>query len=93
MAFRPQLLVLDEPAAGLDLGGRLRLLETVLKVAGDPQRSVIISSHQLSDVERIADRLLVLNQGEVVQEGPTDKLLESRGQTLEEALVAWGAAG
>jgi ABC-2 type transport system ATP-binding protein len=92
LAFRPRVLLLDEPATGLDVAGRRSLLESVLDVVRDPSRSVIISSHMLADIERIADRLLVLDRGEVVKEGPTDELVgESR--TLEEALVAWGAAG
>ena len=92
MAFRPRVLLLDEPAAGLDLGGRRALLDSVLNVVRDPQRSVIISSHMLQDVERIADRLLVLNKGQVVKEGVTGELIGEE-RTLEEALVAWGAAG
>lgn len=92
VAFRPDLLVLDEPATGLDIGGRRALLETVLDVARDDDRSVIISSHQLVDVERIADRLLVINEGRIVHEGPTDTLV-GEDRTLEEALMAWGAAG
>ncbi|HJN73675.1 MAG TPA: hypothetical protein QGF58_07060 [Myxococcota bacterium] len=63
----------------------------MLEVVGDPERSVIVSSHQLVDLERIADELLVLSEGEVVQWGPTDDLVGD-GRTLEEALVAWGAA-
>ena len=90
MAFRPRLLVLDEPAAGLDLAGRRRLLESVLDVVRDAQRSVVFSSHALHDVERIADRLLVLNRGKVVRDGATDALVGD-GRTLEEALEAWGA--
>ena len=90
MAFRPKLLVLDEPAAGLDLAGRRSLLESVLDVVRDPQRSVVFSSHALHDVERIADRLLVLNRGSVVRDGATDALVGD-GRTLEEALEAWGA--
>jgi ABC-2 type transport system ATP-binding protein len=90
MAFRPRVLVLDEPAAGLDLAGRRTLLESVLDVVRNPERSVILSSHILGDVERIADALLVLHQGQVVREGPTDHLIGD-GRTLEEALVAWGA--
>jgi ABC-2 type transport system ATP-binding protein len=92
MAFRPRILLLDEPASGLDLAGRRSLLESVLEVVRDPSRSVIISSHMLQDVERISDRLLVLNEGRVVKEGPTDALV-GEGRTLEEALLAWGAAG
>jgi len=92
LAFRPQVLLLDEPAAGLDLAGRHALLESVLEVVRDPARSVIISSHLLHDVERVSDRLLVLHEGSVVREGSTDELVGA-GRTLEEALVAWGAAG
>ena len=92
MAFKPRLLLLDEPAAGLDLAGRHGLLRTVLAVVRDPERSVIVSSHLLQDAERITDRLLVIDHGKVVQEGPTDELV-GHERTLEEALMAWGAAG
>lgn len=90
MAFRPKLLVLDEPAAGLDLSGRRELLESVLSVVRDPSRSVIFSSHLLHDVERISDRLLVLDGGNVIRDGQTDSLV-GEGRTLEEALESWGA--
>ncbi len=92
LAFEPRVLLLDEPAAGLDLGGRRALLRSVLEVVRDPGRSVVISSHLLADVERIADRLLVLEKGRVVREGGTDDLVGD-DRTLEEALVQWGAAG
>jgi ABC-2 type transport system ATP-binding protein len=92
MAFRPRVLVLDEPATGLDVAGRRSLLESVLDVVRDPSRSVVVSSHMLADVERIADRLLVLNEGRVVKHGPTDDLVGEQ-RTLEEALIEWGAAG
>jgi ABC-2 type transport system ATP-binding protein len=91
LAFRPRVLLLDEPAAGLDLAGRRVLLDLVLDVVRDPERAVIISSHVLTDVERIADRLLVLERGHVVQEGPTADLI-GEGRSLEEALEVWGAA-
>jgi ABC-2 type transport system ATP-binding protein len=91
MAFRPRLLVLDEPAGGLDLSGRRRLLESVLEVVRDPDRGVVVSSHALGDVERVADRLLVLDRGSVVREGPTSELVGEH-RTLEEALEEWGAA-
>jgi ABC-2 type transport system ATP-binding protein len=91
MAFRPRVLLLDEPATGLDVAGRRSLLESVLDVVCDPSRSVIVSSHMLADVQRIADRLVVLDEGRVVRHGPTSELIGDN-RTLEEALVAWGAA-
>jgi len=92
MAFRPRVLLLDEPATGLDVAGRRSLLESVLDVVRDPARSVVVSSHMLADVERIADRLLVLDEGRVVKEGSTNELVGEH-RTLEEALLEWGAAG
>ena len=92
MAFRPEILILDEPAAGLDLEGRRSLLESVLEIVQDPNRSVIISSHMLTDIERISDRLLVIDNGKIVHEGPTPTLI-GEDRTLEEALISWRAAG
>lgn len=92
LAFRPAIAVLDEPGTGLDLGARLALLHSVVEVARDPVRSVIISSHQLSDLERIADALVVLRGGKVVAQGPTDVVVPE-GKSLQEALVHLRAAG
>lgn len=89
LAFRPRVLLLDEPATGLDLAGRRALLRSVLEVTEDPQRSVVVSSHMLGDVERLADRLMVLDRGRVVRDDATESLLGEE-QTLEEAMVAWG---
>ena len=91
MAFRPEVLLLDEPGSGLDLAGRRELLKSVIEIAGSGDRSVIISSHLLGDVERISDRLLVLSAGQVVREGKADELVRE-GQTLEDAMFEWGAA-
>ncbi len=91
MAFQPGVLLLDEPATGLDLSGRRALLQEVLDVVRRGDRSVIVSSHRLEDLERIADRFLVIHEGRVVREGPADELVGDE-RTLEEALIAWGAA-
>lgn len=91
MAFRPDILILDEPAAGLDLAGRRSLLQSVMEIVQDTHRSVIISSHGLSDIERIADQLLVVDDGNVVHHGPMSTIVGDT-QTLEEAMVAWRMA-
>ena len=88
MAFRPRVLVLDEPATGLDVGGRRDLLRTVLEVVQDSDRAVVVSSHLLTDLERVADTLLVLRDGQVVADGATEDLVGDE-RTLEEAALKW----
>jgi ABC-2 type transport system ATP-binding protein len=88
LAYRPQVLVLDEPATGLDLAGRRALLRSVLDLSQDPDRTVIISSHALSDVHRIADHLVVMKEGRIVQDGPMDALVPD-DTSLEERLMNW----
>jgi ABC-2 type transport system ATP-binding protein len=90
MAFRPRVLVLDEPAAALDPLARRTLLEAILEVVRDPSRSVIISSHSLQDVARITDDLLVLRRGSVARHGPTNELIGDDA-TLEERVLEWEA--
>ena len=92
LAFEPTIMLLDEPTAGLDLGHRQRLFDFLLRAVAGGERSVLISSHSLADVERISDRLLVLDQGSVREAGPIDSLIGDE-RTLEEAMTAWGVAG
>jgi ABC-2 type transport system ATP-binding protein len=73
---QPELLILDEPAANLDAVVRREVLETVLSLLGDPQRTVIFSSHILSDVERIADRVAILHHGRLLLDRSLDELKE-----------------
>ncbi|MBI2375525.1 MAG: ABC transporter ATP-binding protein [Deltaproteobacteria bacterium] len=66
LSHRPELLVLDEPTSGLDPLIRRDFLRAIVDlVHDDPTRTVLFSSHILSDVERIADRVVVLVRGEV----------------------------
>ena len=91
LAHRPELVLLDEPAAGLDLGGRRKLLQTVIETVSEPQVTVVISSHQLFDVERVADELVVLDQGRIQRAGTVVELVGD-DRSLEEAMDAWGLA-
>lgn len=76
LAWRPRLLVLDEPTTGLDTRARQFLLNELLAVVTDPDRSVLLSSHQLTDVERVADRIVLLHAGRVLLEGEVPLLVE-----------------
>jgi ABC-2 type transport system ATP-binding protein len=63
LAPEPELLVLDDPALGLDPVARRSLLQSMLYVTRQPNRTILFSSHLLSDVERVADRIVVLDHG------------------------------
>jgi ABC-2 type transport system ATP-binding protein len=63
LAPQPELLVLDDPALGLDPVARRSLLQSMLYVTRQPNRTILFSSHLLSDVERVADRIVVLDGG------------------------------
>lgn len=73
---RPDLLLLDEPAANLDPVLRRRFLKEVLDLVAEPGRTVLFSSHILSDVERVADRVAIIEQGRVLLHRPLDELKE-----------------
>ena len=74
MACRPDVLVLDDPAMGLDAVMRREFLEAMIDVVGDEGRGVLFSSHILSDVERIADRVGVLSDGRLLVDATLEDL-------------------
>ena len=73
---RPELLILDEPVASLDPLARREFLADVMELAADGL-SIVLSSHLLTDVERICDHLIVLADGQVRLAGDIDELLAS----------------
>jgi ABC-2 type transport system ATP-binding protein len=73
---RPELLILDEPASNLDAVVRREFLDAVLALAAEEGRTVIFSSHILSDVERAADRIAIVHQGRLLLERSLDDLKE-----------------
>jgi ABC-2 type transport system ATP-binding protein len=75
LARRPRLLVLDEPVAMLDPVARHDFMATVLAAMADDGVSVVLSSHVLAELERVADYLILLSQGQVQMAGEVDDLL------------------
>src|SRR5437763_12222003 len=75
LARRPRLLVLDEPVAMLDPVARHDFMATVLTAMADDGISVVLSSHVLAELERVADYLILLSRGQVQMVGEVDDLL------------------
>ena len=76
VAFEPELLILDEPAADLDPLARLQFLQLLIDIIQDPSRTIIISSHILSDVEKIIDHVVIMREGRILRDCPFDALQE-----------------
>jgi len=74
----PQVLILDEPANGLDPAG-IHWMRGLLRHYADRGATVLLSSHLLHEVERIADELILIGNGRIVAQGSKDELLTTRG--------------
>jgi ABC-2 type transport system ATP-binding protein len=77
----PALLVLDEPTNGLDPAGINEMREFIRSV-GDGERTVLVSSHILSELEQVCDWLIVIDRGSLVYQGPTQGFLDSAGTVI-----------
>jgi ABC-2 type transport system ATP-binding protein len=75
LAHEPEVLILDEPTAGLDPLIREEFLDGVLRTVCERQRTVLFSSHTLSDVQRLADTVGIIHEGRLLAECPTEELL------------------
>ncbi len=90
LARRPRLLVLDEPVAMLDPVARHDFMATVLAAATADGVSVLLSSHVLTELERVANYLILLSRGQVRLAGAVNDLLATHGQaSLEELAMAY----
>jgi ABC-2 type transport system ATP-binding protein len=77
LARRPRLLILDEPTNGLDPVARQEMLTEFMDVLRDDSRSILFSSHNTVDVERISDRITFLDRGRLVESSDKEEFLES----------------
>ena len=87
LAMRPEVLILDEPTAGLDPRGRDDILEQIEKLHEDSKITIILVTHSMEDIANYADRLLVMNHGELVMDQSTKEVF-ARYKELEEMQLA-----
>jgi ABC-type multidrug transport system ATPase subunit len=84
----PGLLLLDEPTDGLDVQGRLDVLQLIQSLAAE-RRAVVLSSHIMGEVERVCQRACIIHRGLKIAEGSLDELRSLGGaEALDDAFVA-----
>lgn len=82
LAMRPKTLILDEPAAGLDPAGREEILTQIRALYLKSKMTVILVSHSMEDVARIASRIIVMNEGKIAMDGKVSEIF-SRADELK----------
>lgn len=83
MAMFPEVLILDEPTAGLDPQGRNEIFSMIDNYRKNTGATVIIVSHSMDDIARIADRILVMNRGAVAAFGTVEEVFSDAGKLIE----------
>ena len=86
MAMQPEVLVLDEPCAGLDPRGRNRVLELIQRYQKDTKSTVLLVSHSMEDVARIADKILVMNNAKAALYGTVDDIFSHADELVSMGL-------
>ncbi len=74
LAMKPEVLILDEPTAGLDPKGRDDILDQIAKLHKESGMTIVLVTHSMEDIANYADRLFVMNHGELVYQHPTKEV-------------------
>ena len=86
LAMKPEVLVLDEPTAGLDPKGRLEMMEMFYKLNKEQNMTIVLVTHQMNDVSDYADHVVVIESGKVVKEGSPKEVFSDASWLLEKQL-------
>ena len=88
LATKPRLVVCDEPTSALDRGSQTHVLDLLIRLQAESALGYLFISHDLSVVRELADRVTVLRQGRVVEEGPTADVWNGPRHPYTRALLA-----
>jgi ABC-2 type transport system ATP-binding protein len=77
LLHNPELIVLDEPTTGLDPHGMKEIRDLILRLSQEEKKTIFLSSHILSEIEIVANRMIIINKGKKIVEGEVGKLLNS----------------
>ena len=92
IAMEPQILVLDEPVAGLDPAGRREILELIAKLKKEVSPTIIMVSHYMDDIAAMATRIVALKDGKIVADGAPERVFGDREKASEAGLDLPSAA-
>ncbi|MFM8596561.1 MAG: ABC transporter ATP-binding protein [Flavobacteriales bacterium] len=82
LLHQPELIILDEPTTGLDPQGIIEVRELILRLKNEQNKTIILSSHQLSEIELVANRMVIINRGEGIIEGEVATLMNQQETAL-----------
>ena len=88
LAMKPEVLILDEPTAGLDPKGREEILSQIVKLKEESQITIILVSHSMEDVAEYVERILVMNHGKVVYDDAPREVFAHYRELEEMGLAA-----
>ena len=78
LLHNPELIVLDEPTTGLDPQGVKEIRDLIIHLSKEENKTIFLSSHVLSEIELVANRMIIINRGSKVVEGEVNQLLSSK---------------
>jgi len=87
IALEPALLLLDEPTTGLDVSVQALVLDTLKRLQRDRSITMVLVSHDLGVIRTMADRVMVMRRGRVVEEGLADQIFQDPQHEYTQALV------
>ena len=87
LAMEPQFLVLDESVAALDLRIQADILALISKIQKERSLAFLFISHDLSVIEAICDRIVIMKDGEIIEEGSTDKIFKNPENSYTKELL------
>jgi ABC-2 type transport system ATP-binding protein len=80
MLHDPEILFLDEPTIGLDVVAKARVRDFLAQVNAERGVTVLLTTHDLADIERLCSRLLIIDHGRVIYDGTIERLIERYGE-------------
>jgi ABC-type multidrug transport system ATPase subunit len=87
LLHKPELIILDEPTTGLDPQGIIEVRDLILRLKNEQNKTVILSSHQLSEIEHVANRMVIINKGQTIIEGSVSELMNAQETLLSVELL------